>query len=138
MKKLIAKYYPVFINIYTVWILYMLFFAYNRSDIQLGNFDIHPYPFQSIKQMLYTYYNWDIFKNIAGNIVCFIPYGFLGLLYPKLKNYGWLFLTFFISINFLEFSQYFFQRGFAEIDDVILNTFGMTIGFILYKRIFKI
>jgi len=138
MKNFIAKYYPIFINIYTFWMLYMLFFAYNRGVVNPENYYIRPYPFQSIKYVLSSYSNWDIYKNIIGNIVCFIPYGFLGLLYPKLKNYGWLFLTFFIAINFIEFSQYFFNRGFAELDDVILNTLGMTIGFLFYKRIFKI
>jgi len=141
MKNFIAKYYPVFINIYTVWMLYMLFFAYSRGySIYNDVYVIRPYLFQSIENIFTAYYNskWNIMKNITGNIVCFIPYGFLGLLYPKLKNYGWLFLTFFIGINYVEFSQYFFNRGYAELDDVILNTLGMTIGFILYKRIFKI
>lgn len=138
MKNFLTKYYPVLINLYTIWMLYMLFFAYNRGNILHPNYLIRPFPFQSIHFLIYEQSSkFQIYYNILGNIVGFIPYGFLGLLYPKLKNYKYLFLTFFIGINYLEFSQYFFQRGYAEFDDVMLNSFGMTIGFLIYKRIFS-
>ncbi|GGG56872.1 hypothetical protein GCM10007332_18190 [Epilithonimonas arachidiradicis] len=75
---------------------------------------------------------------MLGNIILFIPYGFLGILYPKFNQFKWLLLVFFITINIIEFSQYYFKRGFADIDDVILNTLGLTIGYIIYKKWFFI
>ena len=134
MKKLLFKYYPVAINIYTIWMLYMLFFAFNR-DVDGIQYKINPYPFQSISNFIsITASNFEILKNLGGNVVLFIPYGFLGILYPKLNHYKYLLLTFFIGINYIEFSQYIFNRGFAEFDDVLLNTFGMTLGFFFYQK----
>ncbi len=140
MKKLIYTTYPIFINVYTVVVLYLMFFAFWRgyySQVESIHLEIRPWPFQSIQYLLDVESNfWTLFKNIVGNIVMFIPYGFLGLLYPKLNRFWLLFLTFFLIINFLEFLQYFTYRGYAEFDDVLLNSTGMILGFLLYRKFF--
>ena len=140
MKKLLYKYYPPFINVYTVWMLYLLFFAsFRYSETML--FEIKAIPFQTIEDYSLNIINYskiDFFKNIFGNIFLFSPYGFLGILYPKLKKFGWLILTFFMIINIIEFSQFYFKRGFADVDDIILNTTGVVIGYVIYKKLFFI
>ncbi|WP_379965257.1 VanZ family protein [Epilithonimonas sp. UC225_85] len=140
MKKLLYKFYPPFINVYTVWMLYLLFFASFRYSPTIL-FEIKTIPFETISDYSTNVIRWDkteAFKNIFGNIILFIPYGFLGILYPKLNRFISLFLTFFIVINIVEFSQYYFKRGFADVDDIILNTTGAVIGFIVYKSFFFI
>ncbi|MCD9853565.1 VanZ family protein [Epilithonimonas sp. JDS] len=140
MTKLLYKFYPPFINVYTVWMLYLLFFATFRYSPTIL-FEIKTVPFETINEYSTKVILWDkteAFKNIFGNIILFIPYGFLGILYPKLNRFIWLLLTFFIVINIVEFSQYYFRRGFADVDDIILNTTGAIIGFIAYKSFFFI
>lgn len=140
MKKLLYQFYPAFINVYTVWMLYLLFFASFRYSENVI-FKPRTIPFETITECvvnLINYNNLDFFKNIFGNILLFMPYGFLGVLYPKINQFKWFVFTFFITINIVEFSQYYFQRGFADIDDIILNTFGAMIGFFIYKRFFFI
>lgn len=140
MKKLLYKCYPALINVYTVWMLYLLFFASFRYSENVI-FKPRTIPFETITECvvnLINYNNLDFFKNIFGNILLFMPYGFLGVLYPKINQFKWFVFTFFITINIIEFSQYYFQRGFADIDDIILNTFGAMIGFFIYKRFFFI
>ena len=133
MKKILFRYYPIFINVYLIWMLYKMFFDYNRGDETLI-YEIHYLPFESILQLLQSDIPlYFILKNIFGNIILFMPYGFLGLLYPKLNQYKYLLLAFFLGINYLEFCQYFFHRGFAEFDDVMLNCLGMSLGFIIYR-----
>ena len=139
MKKLLYKYYPPFINVYTVWLLYLLFFvSFRNSDS--SHFSIKPIPFDTIDEyfIVITYSKIDFFKNIIGNIFLFSPYGFLGILYPKLKKVGWFILTFFVIINIVEFSQFYFKRGFADVDDVILNTTGALVGYFIYRTLFYI
>ncbi|MGC4130310.1 MAG: VanZ family protein [Bergeyella sp.] len=137
MKKIVYSIYPVFINVYTIWLLYMMFFAYNRSTADPVLYEIRAYPFDTLKHLIFEEnYGTEKYRNLLGNIAGFIPYGFLGILYPKLSRYIPLFITFFIAINYIEFSQYFFKRGYAELDDVMMNTFGMTIGFLIYKIFF--
>jgi hypothetical protein len=116
----------------------MMFFAFYRGDFPAENYFIRSKPFESIYFLIYnsTVTSIEMYKNIFGNIILFMPYGFLGILYSKLNLYKSLFLVFIVVINVLEFSQYYFGRGYAELDDVILNTFGMTIGYIIYKKWF--
>ncbi|MBO6201262.1 MAG: VanZ family protein [Chryseobacterium sp.] len=140
MKKLLYKCYPALINVYTVWILYLMFFVSEREKFGESHYLIRAVPFESIHFVLYEagFIPYEMYKNILGNIVLFIPYGFLRILYPKLNNYKYLFFVFFIVINILEFSQYYFNLGYAEFDDVMLNTIGMTIGYLIYKNFFFI
>ena len=138
MQSFIKKYYPVFINIYTVWMLYLLFFVSFRSTNY--KFTIKTKPFETIMAYITQVVNYDIpsvIENVFGNVILFIPYGFLGLLYPKLNKFGYFLVAFFILINIIEFSQYYFQRGYADVDDVILNTVGAVIGFFIYQTIFR-
>ncbi len=140
MIKLLHRVYPALINVYTVFMLYMLFFGTFR-DSPLEPFRIDYIPFKTITKYVTTvlpYRPFEFSVNIIGNIIMFLPYGFLGILYPKLNQFKWLFLTFFIIINIIEFSQFYFKRGFADVDDVILNTFGVVIGFFIYKTFFFI
>ena len=70
MKKFILKYYPFFINIYTIWILYMMFFAYNRGALEMGEYFVRPFPFQSIRYLFsdqVTHY--ETFKNIIIKVI---------------------------------------------------------------------
>lgn len=137
MKKYLFKYYPILINIYLVWMLYKMFFDYNRG-YENFIYEIHYLPFDSIYHLITNDASlYEVLKNIFGNIILFIPYGFLGILYPKLNQYKYLFLAFFLGINYLEFCQYFFHRGFAEFDDMMLNCLGMTLGFFFYNKFFK-
>lgn len=140
MKLFLRRYYPVFINVYTFWILYLLFFASFRYSPTVL-FEIKTVPFETIDEYSTQVIKYDkiaVVKNLLGNIILFIPYGFLGILYPRLNQFGRLFLTFFIVINMIEFSQFYFKRGFADVDDVILNTLGAVIGFVIYKKFFFI
>lgn len=140
MVSMIRKYYPVFINIYSIWMLYMLFFA-DMRQMEYRTFELRTIPFGTIdyyfSQLFHFHENIEFEKNVLGNIILFIPYGFLGILYPKLNQFQYLLLVFVILINIIEFSQYYFDRGTADIDDVILNTTGVIIGFMIYKIILR-
>ena len=140
MKKLLYRAYPALINVYTVWLLYLLFFAsFRYSETTL--FEIENIPFETITKYFVTvlpYRPFEFVENVFGNIILFVPYGFLGILYTKLKNIFLLLLIFFIVINIIEFSQFYFKRGFADIDDIILNTLGVIIGYFIYRKFFFI
>ena len=65
------------------------------------------------------------------NILFFIPYG---LLFPWKDNWKRVFVTaLFLSIS-IELSQFIFNLGWCEVDDVISNTLGAMIGWgVLWK-----
>lgn len=140
MTKLLHRVYPALINVYTVFMLYLLFFVSFRDSPEVP-FKIEYIPFQTISKYITTVLPFrplEFAVNMIGNIVLFIPYGFLGIIYPKLNQFKWLFATFFIVINIIEFSQFYFKKGFADIDDIILNTFGVIIGYFIYRKFFFI
>lgn len=77
------------------------------------------------------------FRNVIGNIVLFMPFGFLTSYYLDLekKRYNVL-LTLVISIV-IETIQLSIGRAF-DIDDIILNIVGSFIGCLLYRLIDRI
>lgn len=70
----------------------------------------------------------DIFNQIAANAVMFVPIGFLTAFY---LNRCSILLGFIFSCS-IELLQLITHRGVSEIDDVISNTVGTIIGFVLY------
>ena len=103
-------------------------------------------PFDSLEKMLSYHINgvtygslslWDAIyylgTNILGNIIMFIPMGFLlPLLWRRYQKIG---RTLFagILISFLiEFSQLFSARG-TDVDDIILNTCGALLGYLTFR-----
>lgn len=80
------------------------------------------------------------FKNLLCNIVIFIPYGLLlPFILEKRKN---IFLKTMISgilfIIFIEIFQYISAMGLCDIDDLIMNTISILIGYGLYLVIRKV
>ena len=73
--------------------------------------------------------------NIAGNVLCFVPFGtFLPMISKKraLKNPVIVtFLAFMFSL-IVEISQLIMRVGAFDVDDLLLNTIGGFIGYILY------
>lgn len=81
--------------------------------------------------------DWFV-KNLVGNILIFIPVGFLASLVLK-KNKVWHVIIVGIVISLIiEILQAIFAVGRADIDDIILNTIGLLIGFGIYKLIYSV
>ena len=95
-------------------------------------------PFTTIYKMFTQVDDFKYFSvNIIGNIVVFITFGFLGIVFEKLKKAKFLFPVFILGICVIEFLQFITKRGYAEIDDAILNTMGVAIGFCVYRFFLK-
>lgn len=76
-------------------------------------------------------------KNIVGNILLFLPYGYFSSEYLKSNKISSpCILTLIISFT-IELVQLNIGRTF-DIDDIILNTIGGIIGYLLYRMIEKI
>lgn len=75
----------------------------------------------------------EVVRNIGGNVLLFIPYG---VLFPVLfRRYGKLTVLFGCLLSvFIESSQLFFDRV-TDLNDVMLNTFGVLLGYLLYRVI---
>ncbi len=97
-------------------------------------------PFKTIlKQIkgLFEYNQQNNFLiNILGNVAMFIPIGFFpALLYEKANIKVSLLSGFLLSL-FIECLQLILPRT-TDIDDIILNTIGALLGYLIYKLIAK-
>lgn len=88
--------------------------------------------FKNFKNMGYS------MVNLVGNIVMFIPFGYLlPLLFEKMRRFWKVLLVGFCSSCFIEFIQLFIDRS-VDIDDVMLNTIGVILGYSIMLICFKI
>jgi len=127
------RFYAFLIPFYTVFLLYLMFFGFGRSPYDSNNVRLIPMfsTFDFIRETI----QWKmIVINVFGNIVMFIPFGFLGIVFKKLRSFNRLIINFLSAIVFIESLQYFSRLGVFDVDDVILNTLGVAIGFWIYKR----
>lgn len=87
-----------------------------------------------------TMNRYDMFsKQIVGNAIMLLPLGiFLPLLNKKLRSFSSIFFVLIISLLVsvgIEILQLATNYRSTDIDDVILNTSGAVIGFLLYQLI---
>ncbi|MGN1399487.1 MAG: VanZ family protein [Erysipelotrichaceae bacterium] len=77
--------------------------------------------------------------NLFGNILIFVPFGFfISILFKRFKNYFNLLLFSFGFVLICEYTQYYFKIGTFDVDDIILNLLGVTIGYLLYWIIWRL
>ena len=80
-----------------------------------------------------TYYRHCII-NLIGNVLMFIPAGFLlPRLFKPLRKFFPFLLMVLICILFVELLQLFALVGSFDIDDIILNLSGVLMGYLLFK-----
>lgn len=89
-------------------------------------------PFRSIgSQILYISQGWAL-KNILGNLVAFIPFGFLlPITYKKVNTYIKVYIVGVLSIVSMESLQLITKLGSFDVDDIILNMVGLSIGYLV-------
>lgn len=120
---------------YIVFLLYFLIFSewYGRS----GEMDTYRYNlvlFQEIQRFWNhrEQLGWIAYANLVGNVVIFIPFGFF---MPMASRYRSFLLTTFYSFGFsllVELFQLVTKVGSFDVDDLLLNTVGGMIGFIIF------
>ena len=73
-------------------------------------------------------------RNLLGNIVLFIPLGyFLPAISASLRKFYLTFLSVTIIITTVELAQLVFMVGTCDIDNLILNLLGASMGYGLYR-----
>lgn len=120
--------------IYLINLYYQLFFSPSlRRTVNTVNL----LPFKTILLYFNAYKMHslplkNIFLNIVGNMMLFMPYGyFVYVLFKKFRSFIPYTLLFLFMICGVEIIQYITNVGTADIDDVILNMSGILIFYIL-------
>ncbi|MFD2045129.1 VanZ family protein [Ornithinibacillus salinisoli] len=136
-------------------IVYILLIAYGESVVYLtvfpspganpsGEVSVNLIPFQTINRYFAFQGNAAIpIINLLGNVVVFIPIGLFAVFLNKKLSFMGAFLIGFSCSLSIEITQLILSflkilsRSF-DIDDIILNTLGVLLGFIIIKLILSL
>ena len=129
---MLKKIYKISIIPYTLFLLYLMFLGMGRFQYEENLLTLEPV-FSTIKFIQGPNKTIDIVMIVLGNIIMFIPFGFLGWVLPDLKKLKPLLFSFISCIVIVEALQYFTRVGIFEVDDIILNTFGVYLGWVFCK-----
>ena len=137
MGKRMRRLWVVLLILYILVMVYLLLL----DRPVLVQRSINLVPLRTVQQFEYllrqqngVYLTAIAFVNLAGNVVLFVPLGFLPpMVWPKLRT--WL-RTLGIAagaVICVEAAQYFLYRGAADVDDLLLNLLGAAIGFLIFR-----
>lgn len=115
-------------NLLFMTYLLLLFHLVTSQDIQAYT-GTNLMPFREI--LRYDIGTSGFYKQVIGNIILFVPFGFFVSSYCKIKGLGTITLVSLLSSLTIEIVQHFIGRSF-DVDDIILNVVGGIIGFLLY------
>lgn len=125
--------YEELLKLFFIIYILCLFQIVTAQDVSFGGVNI--IHFKEIFR--YEPGTYLFYKNILGNVLLFLPFGFFVGYFTKVNKISVVFLiTFIISLS-IETTQLAIGRVF-DVDDVILNVLGGILGFILYKILSKI
>ena len=110
-----------------------LFYVVTFQDVSWSTSNFIPF-----KEILrYSIGSSLFYKNVLGNMVMFVPFGFFVSYFLKLeKVYGITLITLLTSIT-IEVTQLLIGRVF-DVDDLLLNLVGGVFGYLLYEVIHKV
>lgn len=134
--------------IYGLFILYLIFLLritlfkqaslYNLiAAIGASERTISVIPLQSIVEMVSHNISISrILENVFGNVIVFIPWGLLSPIILK-RGHRRVFATGIAVSVSIEILQLVFGLGSTDIDDLIFNTLGVVVGYLLFKAMQK-
>lgn len=128
-------------------ILILLFTFFVRETMVLrhsGSRGVMLIPFRELVGLFRESNHSFFFWQITLNVFLFVPFGFLVTaylyLYSKkstISNWLTVLLLGFAFSLLIEGFQFITGRGYTEVDDIINNTFGALIGYLMYRCFLK-
>lgn len=106
-----------------------------RASREVGAWNINLIPLKTIYSQLsrIKIIPYIVIKNLTGNIIMFVPLGFLlPMVYANMRRF---YKTFFAGLSYVlavEFIQLICMIGYFDIDDIILNIIGISFGYIIF------
>lgn len=124
--------------LYFVVLFYFLFFSEEMGrTYSEREYHYNLIPFLEIKRFI-QYYEvlgmQAVLLNLAGNVVAFMPFGFFLPVFATRCRTIWNTLLYSFELSVLvELIQLITKVGSFDVDDIILNTLGGILGYIVYK-----
>ncbi len=130
----------VLLVLYLACLIYFMFFSesYGRTEVHV-EYRYNLVLFREIRRFL-TYRDIlgmpAVLLNVVGNVVVFIPYGCgLPLLFERLQSFWRIAVLSFAASLLAETMQLILRVGCFDVDDLLLNTVGGCIGYLIFLLI---
>ena len=124
-------FYKEFSNLLFIIYILLLYELLTRAELNtVRGYNLVPFS----EMFRYEIGSTSFYLNVVGNIVIFIPFGYLISTYIKPKRILSILIVSVISSATVEFVQLCIGRSF-DVDDIILNSLGAIIGFLIYIRL---
>lgn len=127
----------ILLGIYLACLIYFMFFSesYGRTELH-RDYQYNLVLFREISRFLkyrHILGAGAVLINVAGNVAVFIPLGFaLPVLFEHIRGF-WQVLILSFAISLLaETMQLVLKVGCFDVDDLLLNTIGGCIGYLIY------
>jgi glycopeptide antibiotics resistance protein len=125
--------------LYIILLTYLLFLSegYGRKDFAVREYRYNLVPFLEIRRF-WVYRErvgyFAAFLNLGGNVIGFLPLGFfLPVLSNRFRN-GFLITCLGFGFSLLvESLQLVMKVGCFDVDDLILNTVGALLGYVMFR-----
>ena len=113
-----------------IFVIYLLMFFQVVTHQDVISYCNNFIPFKEVTR--YTIGSNLFYKNVVGNILLFMPYGFFSSYYLRLDKKRLAFLLIFVVSLAIECVQLLIGRCF-DVDDILLNLIGGMVGFFVYR-----
>lgn len=142
----------LFFAIYILFVIRVIVFKYPpeemrviaaswRRDVILEGLGTANFmPFRTIKMYIDYSYKLNSVENLLGNVLVFVPFGFLfplaaadSMEQRALRDYLVMLLNVFVFVLGIEVFQLFSAFGAFDVDDLLLNCLGASLGFACYR-----
>ena len=125
----------IIFGLYIFFLLYFLIFSeiYGRSGV-MQDYHYNITPFQEIER--FWKYREQLglmsYINLFGNVLIFVPFGFMEPLASKKRSF-WATLVdgCLVSLS-VEIFQFITKVGRFDVDDLMLNTTGVALGYVCF------
>ena len=146
-----TKLLKLFFDVYIIFVIKVIIFKYpldvlraiadtwQRDVILEGLGTANFIPFRTIKMYIKYADRLNSVENLAGNLLVFVPLGFLlPLLSEELRRFSDVLLNAFTFVLGIEVFQLFSAFGAFDVDDILLNCLGAMLGYGFYKAAYAI
>lgn len=133
----------IIFGVYLVLLIYLLFFAESmgRTFVE-RTYHYNLVPFKEIRRF-WVYREslgtMAVMLNLLGNIAAFVPYGLILPIMNRKNRSFWLMTLWTFEFSLLvEVLQLVSKVGSFDVDDLLLNTLGGILGYLLFLILDKI
>ena len=136
----------LFFAIYILFVIKVIIFKYPMEQLHMiadtwqkdvileGLGTANFVPFRTIKMYIDYAYKLNSVENLAGNLLVFVPLGFLlPLISEDVQKFSEVFINVFTFVLGIEVFQLFSAFGAFDVDDILLNCLGAAIGYGCYR-----